>query len=95
MIEKVWGKKRILEMYLNVGEMGDGVFGAEAAAKKYFKKSAKDLSRKEAAMIAACLPNPRGYTIKPLSRRVAVRYPWILRQMVNLEADTDIKNLLK
>ena len=95
MIEKVWGKKRILEMYLNVAEMGDGVFGAEAEAKKYFKKSAKNLTRKEAAMIAACLPNPRGYTIKPLSRRVAVRYPWILRQMDNLEADTDIKNLLK
>ncbi|MBA2561922.1 MAG: monofunctional biosynthetic peptidoglycan transglycosylase, partial [Chitinophagaceae bacterium] len=95
MIEKIWGKKRILEMYLNVAEMGEGIFGAEAAAKKYFKKSAKNLTRKEAAMIAACLPNPKGYTIKPLSRRVAVRYPWIMRQMTNLEADPDIKKLLK
>ncbi len=95
MIEKIWSKKRILEMYLNVAEMGDGVFGAEGAAKKYFKKSAKNLTRKEAAMIAACLPNPKGYTIKPLSRRVAVRYPWIMRQMNNLEADPDIKKLLK
>ena len=95
MIEKIWGKKRILEMYLNVAEMGDGVFGAQAAAKKYFKKSAKNLTRKEAAMIAACLPNPKGYTIKPLSRRVAARYPWILRQMANLEADPDIKKFIK
>ncbi len=75
--------------------MGEGIFGAEAAAKKYFKKSAKNLTRKEAALIAACLPNPKGYTIKPLSRRVAVRYPWIMRQMTNLEADPDIKKLLK
>lgn len=95
MIEKIWGKARILEMYLNVAEMGNGVFGAEAAAKKYFKKSAKNLTRKEAAMIAACLPNPKGYTIKPLSRRVVARYPWIMGQMANLEADPDIKKLLK
>ena len=95
MIEKIWGKKRILETYLNVGEMGDGVFGVEAASKKYFRKPAKSLTKKEAAMIAACLPNPKGYTIKPLSRRVAVRYPWIMRQMANLEADADIKKLLK
>ncbi len=93
MIEKIWSKKRILEMYLNVAEMGEGIFGAEAAAQNYFKKSAKDLTRKEAAMIAACLPNPKGYTIKPLSKRVAVRYPWIIRQMANLEADADIKKL--
>jgi monofunctional biosynthetic peptidoglycan transglycosylase len=95
MIEKIWSKKRILEMYLNVAEMGDGIFGAESAAQNYFKKSAKHLTRKEAAMIAACLPNPKGYTVKPLSKRVAVRYPWIIRQMANLEADADIKKLLK
>jgi monofunctional biosynthetic peptidoglycan transglycosylase len=94
MIEKIWGKKRILEMYLNVAEMGEGVFGVEAAAQKYFKKSSKNLSRAEAAMIAACLPNPTGYTIKPLSKHVASRYPWILRQMGNLEADPDIQDLI-
>ena len=55
MIEKIWGKKRILEVYLNVAEMGKGVFGIEAAAKRYFNKSAKKLSRRESAMIAACL----------------------------------------
>ncbi|MEP6948964.1 MAG: monofunctional biosynthetic peptidoglycan transglycosylase [Ginsengibacter sp.] len=95
MIEKVWSKKRILEMYLNVAEMGDGIFGIEAAAEHYFHKHAKDLSRKEAALIAACLPNPKDYTIQPLSAHVAVRYSWILRQMNNLEEDPDIQELLK
>jgi len=95
MIETFWSKKRILEMYLNVAEMGDGIFGVEAASEHYFHKPAKDLSRKQAALIAACLPNPKGYTIKPLSAHVASRYPWILRQMNNLEADPDIKELIK
>jgi monofunctional glycosyltransferase len=95
MIENVWGKKRILEMYLNVAEMGEGIFGVEAAARHYFHTSAKNLSRKEAALIAACLPNPTDYTIQPLSAHVASRYPWIVRQMNNLEADPDIQALLK
>jgi len=58
-IEWVWGKKRILEVYLNVAEMGPGVFGAEAAAQYYYHKSAKELTAKEAALIASCLPNPK------------------------------------
>jgi monofunctional biosynthetic peptidoglycan transglycosylase len=95
MIEHIWSKKRILEMYLNVAQTGNGIFGVEAAAKYYFKKPAKDLSRKEAAMIASCLPNPRLFTIKPISKRVASRYPWIMRQMKNLQGDEDIKELLK
>jgi monofunctional biosynthetic peptidoglycan transglycosylase len=95
MIETFWSKKRILEMYLNVAEMGDGIFGVEAASEHYFHKPAKDLSRKQAALIAACLPNPKGYTIKPLSAHVASRYPWVLRQMNNLETDPDIKELIK
>jgi monofunctional biosynthetic peptidoglycan transglycosylase len=94
MIEKIWGKKRILEMYLNIAEMGEGIFGVEAASKKYFNKPAKTLTRTEAAMIAACLPNPKGYKVKPLSRQVASRYPWILRQMGNLERDPDIQKLI-
>ena len=95
MIEKIWGKKRILEMYLNVAEMGKGIFGIEAAAQHYFKKPAKDLSKKEAAMIASCLPNPVLFTIQPISKRVAFRYPWIMRQMNNLQVDPDIQELLK
>ena len=95
MIEWIWGKKRILQMYLNVAEMGKGVFGIEAAAQKNFRKPAKNLSRQEAAMIAACLPNPKTYTIKPLSRYVASRYPWVLRQMSHLDGDPDVQALIK
>ena len=82
LIEKVWGKRRILETYLNVAEMGDGIFGAEAAAQHYFHKPAKNLTRTEAAMIAACLPNPKKYTVKPMSSVVAYKYKRILRQIV-------------
>ncbi|HLD54317.1 MAG TPA: monofunctional biosynthetic peptidoglycan transglycosylase [Sediminibacterium sp.] len=95
LIEWVWGKERILEVYLNVIEMGPGIFGIQAAAKYYFKKDAAKLTRAEAAMIIACLPNPKKFTVKPMSRRVAWRYPQILKQMNNLEGDEDIKNLLR
>lgn len=95
MIEKLWGKKRILQMYLNVSEMGKGVYGIEAAAEYYFKKPAKSLTRSESAMIASCLPNPKLYTIKPLSRHVASRYPWVLNQMNHLQDDPDIIRLLQ
>jgi len=95
MIEKIWGKKRILEMYLNVAEMGKGIFGIEAAARKYFNKSALKLSKKEAAMIAACLPNPKKYIVKPPSRYINQRYPWILRQMNNLDGDAEIEVLIE
>ena len=95
MIEKIWSKQRILEMYLNVAEMGKGVFGVQAAAKAYFNKDAKNLTRAEAAMIAAGLPNPKVYTIKPLSNYVAHRYKDIMRQMDNLDGDEDIEELIK
>ena len=94
MIEKIWGKKRILEVYMNVAEMGDGIFGIEKASQKYFTKSAANLSRQEASMIAACLPNPRRYSVKPVSRYVSVRSGWILRQMNNLQADPDIQKIV-
>ncbi len=93
MIEKIWGKKRILEVYLNVIEMGDGIFGIEAAAQAYFNKPAKDLSRQEAAMIAACLPNPKRYKVKPPSSHVTFRSKSIMRQMNNLQSDPDIQRL--
>lgn len=95
MIEFIWGKKRILEVYLNVAEMGDGVFGIQAAAKNNFKKPALKLSRKEAAMIAACLPNPKRYKVWPLSPYVAARYPWVMQQMNNLGMDPDIKKIIR
>jgi monofunctional biosynthetic peptidoglycan transglycosylase len=95
MIEWFWGKRRILEVYLNVIEMGPGIFGIEAAAQTYFGKPAARLTRTEAAMIIACLPNPRRFTVKPMSRRVAWRYPQILREMNNIEDDEDIRLLLE
>ncbi len=95
MIEELWGKKRILEMYLNVSEMGKGVFGIEAAAKFYFNKHARSLTRNESAMIAACLPNPKVFTVKPMSKRVATRYPWIVVQTIHLQDDPDIIKLLQ
>jgi monofunctional biosynthetic peptidoglycan transglycosylase len=95
MIEKIWGKKRILETYLNVAEMGKGIFGVQAAAKAYFYKDAKLLTRQEAAMIAACLPNPKKFTVKPLSRYVAIRAVSIQKQMGFLSGDEDIEALLK
>jgi monofunctional biosynthetic peptidoglycan transglycosylase len=95
MIELFWSKQRILEMYLNVAEMGKGIYGVEAAAQSYFRKSAKKLTRTEAAMIAACLPNPKKYTVRPPSRYINRRYPWILTQMNNLEGDEDVDKLLE
>lgn len=95
MIEKIWGKKRILQTYLNVAEMGPGIFGVQAAAKKYFNKDAKNLTRSEAAQIAACLPNPKKFPVKPQSKYVAYRSNNILRQMNNLAVDPDIAELLK
>jgi monofunctional biosynthetic peptidoglycan transglycosylase len=58
-LDVVWGKRRVMEIYLNVAEWGDGVFGAEAAARHHFGKAARDLTRREAAALAASLPNPR------------------------------------
>ncbi|MBS1496640.1 MAG: monofunctional biosynthetic peptidoglycan transglycosylase [Bacteroidetes bacterium] len=94
-IEKFWSKRTILCRYLNIAEMGKGIFGAQAAAKTYFNKDAKDLSRQEAAMIAACLPNPKKFTVVPLSRYVQLRTVNILRQMNNLATDPDIQELIK
>lgn len=94
MIELIWGKERILEVYLNVAETGKGIFGVEAASRSYFKKSALKLNRAEAAQIAACLPNPKKYTVKPLSSTVKRRAPWIEQQMANLGPDEHIKALI-
>jgi len=94
MIELIWGKKRILQVYINVAEMGDGVFGIEAASQKYFNKPALNLSRQEAAMIAACLPNPVRYKVRPPSSYVLYRAGWIMRQMNNLDNDPDVREII-
>ncbi len=82
-IELLWTKERILEVYLNSIEMGDGVFGAEAASKYWFNKSAKSLNRNQASAIAAILPNPRKYKAHPTSDFINSRKSWIQRQMRN------------
>jgi len=95
MIELLWSKKRILEMYLNTSEMGKGIFGIQSAAKNYFGKNAKQLTRSEAACIAAALPNPKVYSVKPMSRYVSGRCGWIMHQMNNLQNDPDIQKLIQ
>ena len=95
LIEWTWGKRRIMEVYLNVIEMGPGIFGIEAASQAYFHKPAKNLTRAEAAMIIACLPNPKKFTVKPMSHRVSWRYPQIMTQMDNLEGDDDVEAVIK
>lgn len=81
LIELLWDKERILEVYLNSIEMGDGVYGAEAAAMFWFNKTAKNLKKHEAAAIAAILPNPRNYKANPPSNYIQKRKEWIVRQM--------------
>ena len=70
-----------MEVYLNSIEMGKGVYGAEAASRYYFKKNAKDLSRTQAAAIAAVLPNPREYSANPPTPYIKSRINWIVGQM--------------
>jgi len=81
LIELVWSKERIMEVYLNSIEMGNGIYGAEAAAKFYWNTSAKNLSRSQAAAIAAVLPNPRKYSANPPGPYVQDRIGWIVGQM--------------
>ncbi|SUX48975.1 monofunctional biosynthetic peptidoglycan transglycosylase [Chryseobacterium indoltheticum] len=83
-IEKVWSKDIILERYLNSIEMGQGVFGVEAAAQYYFGKPSKDLNTSEAAWIAAVLPNPKKYDPKNPSAYLRKKHNWIMRQMRNV-----------
>jgi len=94
MIEVFWGKERIMDVYLNVIEMGDGIFGIEMASQTYFSKPAKNLSRQEAAMIAACLPSPKRYKVKPASGFVMGRSRTIMQQMNNLQTDPDIQRIV-
>ncbi len=81
LIELLWSKERILEVYLNSIEMGKGVYGAQAAAKSWFGKDAVNLSPNEAAAIAAILPNPREYSANPASNYIGQRKSWITQQM--------------
>ena len=83
-METVWSKKRILTVYLNIAEFGDGVFGVEAAAQRYFHKPASRLTISEAALLAAVLPNPIRFKANAPSGYVHSRQAWIMRQMRQL-----------
>jgi len=84
LIEMLWSKERILEVYLNVIEMGDGIYGAEAAAQAYFGKSCTKLTRSQAALIAACFPNPRRWTPRNPTRYIKHRQYLIMKNMRRL-----------
>lgn len=84
LIELFWSKERIMEVYLNVAEMGDGVYGMEAASLKYFKKSSIKITSGQAALLAAVLPNPRRWSPAAPTPYIRKRQAWILRNMNNL-----------
>lgn len=85
LMELIWSKERIMEVYLNVIEMGEGIYGIEAAAQTYFNKPAAKLSKREAALITAVLPNPRRWNPARPTAYISGRQAWILRQMNNLK----------
>lgn len=86
-IETLWPKERIMEVYLNVAEWGDGLFGAEAAARERFGKSAKDLSPREAALLAAVLPNPHKWRVDPPGPYVRQRAATLRARMDQVRRD--------
>jgi monofunctional biosynthetic peptidoglycan transglycosylase len=93
LIETCWSKERILEVYLNIIEFGDGIYGVEAAAQHYFNKPAAQLSTEEAAMLAAVLPNPHIYRADNPSAYVIERQQWILNNMHRIGGTEYIKKL--
>ena len=93
LIEAAWTKERILEVYLNVAELGTGVFGVEAAAQRFYGLSAAELTAEQAALLAAVLPSPRRYSIESPSEYVLGRRDWVLGQMRSLHADGHFRSL--
>ncbi|MAD75548.1 MAG: monofunctional biosynthetic peptidoglycan transglycosylase [Rheinheimera sp.] len=83
-LEVIWGKKRILEVYLNIAEFGKGIYGVEAASQHYFAKSARYLSGNEAARLAVLLPSPRKRDPRQLTPYLSQRVTWVERQMRQL-----------
>jgi monofunctional biosynthetic peptidoglycan transglycosylase len=87
-MEVVWTKRRILTVYLNIAEFGEGIFGVEAASQRYFHKPASRLTASEAALLAAVLPNPIRFKVNAPSGYVRQRQQWILRQMRQLGGES-------
>jgi monofunctional biosynthetic peptidoglycan transglycosylase len=93
LIELIWPKERILEVYLNIAQFGDGIYGVEAAAQRFYKKPASRLNREEAAVIAAVLPNPITFRVNAPSNYVMKRRDWILQQMRGLGGPAYLQEL--
>ncbi len=85
LIELLWSKERILEVYLNVIEMGDGIYGVQAASMHYFNKNADKITRSQSALIAVCLPSPRRFSPSKPSSYISRRKNAIVRLMGKLE----------
>jgi monofunctional biosynthetic peptidoglycan transglycosylase len=93
LIELLWSKERILEVYLNIVEFGDMVFGVGAASQIYFKKLPDKLTRNQAALLTATIPNPRRFSVRRPSGYILRRQSWILGQMSILGGTSYLKNL--
>jgi monofunctional biosynthetic peptidoglycan transglycosylase len=93
LMEAGWSKRRILEVYLNIVEFGDGIYGVEAASQVYFHKPAKRLTAEEAALLAAVLPNPHRFKVNAPGAYIQGRQNWILQQMRQLGGEGLIKAL--
>ena len=93
LIELMWSKQRILEVYLNIAQFSDRTFGVEAASQQFFQLSARDLNREEAALLAAVLPGPELYRLEAPSQDVLNRQSWILIQMNQLGGESYLQSL--
>jgi monofunctional biosynthetic peptidoglycan transglycosylase len=93
LIELLWSKERILEMYLNIIELGDMIFGVGAASQIYFKKLPDKLTRNQAALLTATIPNPKRFSVRHPSGYILRRQSWILGQMSTLGGTSYLKNL--
>jgi monofunctional biosynthetic peptidoglycan transglycosylase len=92
LIELLWSKERIMEVYLNVIEMGKGIYGAQAASLYYFKKDASQLTSAEAALLASVLPNPRKYSAANPGPYIRGRQSWTMGQMAHWGGKLDYEN---
>jgi monofunctional biosynthetic peptidoglycan transglycosylase len=93
LLELLWSKERILEVYLNIVEMGDMIFGVGAASQIYFKKTPDKLTSGQAALLATVIPNPIRFSVKHPSGYILQRQDWILEQMISLGGIDYLKNL--
>lgn len=93
LIESFWPKKRILEVYLNIAEFGDGVYGVSEASRLFFRKAPAKLTKSQAALLASVLPNPKRFRVKRPSGYIFYRRNWISRQMSQLGGTTYLDEL--